>query len=107
MTNEQQATLVLKDTAGDYFLVSLAALEQGRVPEEHKAEVEQAVGATQSGAGAEDVQGHLYGLVVAVGVGYFVTKAIIEGSREEPGPTVGEYLERMRGVGEGLQQRNR
>jgi len=41
MTNEQTSTLVLKDRAGIYFLVSQETLEQGRVPEEQKVEVEQ------------------------------------------------------------------
>lgn len=56
MTNEQIAVLVLKDQAGGYFLVPRTALEQGRVPEEHRAEVEQAIAA--GGSDGDDVQGY-------------------------------------------------
>ncbi|MGH2587103.1 MAG: hypothetical protein ACRDJE_19495 [Dehalococcoidia bacterium] len=59
MTNAQTGTLVLKDTAGNYFLVSQAAVEQGRVPEEQKAEVEQIL------AGA-DVSGYVRNLYEVV-----------------------------------------
>jgi hypothetical protein len=41
MTNAETGTLIFKNQAGEYFLLSLDALEQGRVPEERKAEVEQ------------------------------------------------------------------
>jgi hypothetical protein len=99
MTNEQTVTLVLKDGAGTYFLVPQAVLEHGRVPAEHVAELEQLIAA--GGPDGDDVQGHLYGLVVAVGVGYFVTKAIIEGTRDEPGKTVGEFHAEMLGIGRG------
>jgi hypothetical protein len=104
MTNEQTSTLVLKDTAGNYFLISSQIVEQGRVPEERKAEIEQAIAATQGGAGGDDVQGHIF--LIGVAIGYFGTKAIINATRDEPGLTVGEYHQRMRGVGEGLQQRS-
>jgi hypothetical protein len=40
MTNEQTATIVLKDKTGSYFLVPQATVEQGRVPAERKAEIE-------------------------------------------------------------------
>jgi len=60
MTNEQTMTLVLKDAAGNYFLVSQETLEQGRVPEEHRAEVGRLVAeASTSEAGeGNDTQGH-------------------------------------------------
>ncbi|MGH2587102.1 MAG: hypothetical protein ACRDJE_19490 [Dehalococcoidia bacterium] len=54
MTNEQTGTLVLKDQAGNYFLVPQETLEQGRVPEEHTAEVERVF------ADQGDVQGHIW-----------------------------------------------
>jgi hypothetical protein len=41
MTNAQSNTLVFKNQAGDYFLVPEATMEQGRVPAEKKAEVDQ------------------------------------------------------------------
>jgi len=53
MTNERVPTLVLKDAAGDYFLVPQEMLERGRVPAEHNAEVGQLL----TGAGGDDVQG--------------------------------------------------
>ena len=60
MTMAQTGTLVFKNEAGDYFLLPQETLEQGRVPEEHKAEVEQAIAAAEGGAGGDDVQGHLH-----------------------------------------------
>ena len=38
---DQPITLVLKNTAGDYFVVSQAILEQCRLPAERAAELEQ------------------------------------------------------------------
>lgn len=79
MTNEQAITLVFKDQAGEYYLVSQATLEQGRVPAERKAEIEQVIAEQQ-----EDVQGYilplLYGVAMTVGfaAGYFGTKAAVE-----------------------------
>jgi hypothetical protein len=60
MTNEQMRTLVLKDAAGNYFLVSQETVEQGRVPEEHRAAVERLVAEARSGQGGEgaDTQGY-------------------------------------------------
>lgn len=43
MTTAQPSALVLKDEAGNYFLLTEALLEQRRIPEEHKAGVEQLV----------------------------------------------------------------
>jgi hypothetical protein len=63
MTNAQAGTLVFKNAAGDYFLVPQEVLEQGRVPAEHRAEVEQAIAAAQDGAGEDDVQGHILPLI--------------------------------------------
>jgi len=61
MTNELVPTLVLKDAAGDYFLVPQEMLERGRVPAEHNAEVEQLL----TGAGGDDVQGFADALNIA------------------------------------------
>ncbi|MGH2588166.1 MAG: hypothetical protein ACRDJE_24880 [Dehalococcoidia bacterium] len=52
MTDEQTLSLVLKDEAGNYFLVPQELLEQGRVPEEHTAEIERLI------AEQQDVQGY-------------------------------------------------
>lgn len=70
MTNAQTGTLVLQDGAGDYFLVPQETLEQGRVPGEHKAEVERLVAeAAQGGADGEDVQGYFsLGILFGYGV---------------------------------------
>jgi hypothetical protein len=82
-TNGQHVALVLKDGAGNYFLVPKETLEQGRVPAEHTAEVEQLIAA---GGPDEDTQGFffplVYGIAMTVGfaAGYFGTKAAIEGS---------------------------
>ena len=53
MTNEQTTALVLKDGMGNYFLVPQETLERGRVPEEHKAEVERLISEQH-----DDVRGH-------------------------------------------------
>ena len=50
---ERAGTLVLKDTAGDYFLVPLETLERGRVPAERRPEIERLISEHQG-----DVQGH-------------------------------------------------
>jgi hypothetical protein len=52
MTNAEPATLVFKDQAGEYYLLPQGTLERGRVPAEHKAEVERLL------READDVQGH-------------------------------------------------
>jgi hypothetical protein len=41
MKNEQTSVLVVRDGAGDYFLLPTDVLERGRVPEARKAEVAQ------------------------------------------------------------------
>jgi hypothetical protein len=56
MTDEQTTALVLKDGTGNYFLVPQEALEQGRVPEERKAQIEQLM------REQDDTQGHLWWL---------------------------------------------
>jgi len=59
MTTEQTNTLVLKDSAGSYYLVPQELLEQVRIPAEHTAELEgQIAAATQDSAGEADTQGY-------------------------------------------------
>lgn len=106
MTSEQTNALIFKDQAGEYYLLPQATLERGRVPAEQKAVLEQAIAAAHGGAD-EDTQGFLFLTVPAVLVGYYGTKAIIEGSRDEPGKTVGEYHAQMLGIGEGITGRPR
>ena len=85
MTGEQSGTLVLKDSAGTYYLVPQEMLERGRVPRERNAELEQFIEVSALGGGirGDDVYGHN---PVAIGVaswavfywgasmGYYVTK---------------------------------
>ena len=61
MTTTTSSTLVLKNQAGDYFLLPQEVLERGRVPDERKAEVEQQVAGAEVFAliDREDVQGYL------------------------------------------------
>ena len=59
MTDARAATLVLKNEAGDYFLIPQDVVERGRVPAEHRAELEQAIAAAQGSADGDDVQGHI------------------------------------------------
>jgi hypothetical protein len=73
MTNEQTSTLVFKSEAGDYFLVPRATLEQCRVPEAQKVEIEQLL-AAGPGDPESDVQGYIAPLV-AVGI-FLVGEAI-------------------------------
>jgi hypothetical protein len=58
MTHAQTGTLVLKDATGSYFLVAQETLEQGRVPEERTAELEQMIVAAARVDAGEDVQGY-------------------------------------------------
>jgi hypothetical protein len=82
MTTEQTGMLVLKNAAGDYFLLPQDVLERGRVREERKAELEQAIAAAQGGTDM-DVQGYIlplvYGIAMTVGfaAGYFGTKSAL------------------------------
>jgi hypothetical protein len=59
-TDQQTNALVLKDQAGDYFLVPQAVVEQGRVPQERRAELEQII------AEGQDVQGYIGPLAIVV-----------------------------------------
>lgn len=74
MTESQTSTLVFKDQAGDYFLVPRATVEQGRVPDERKAEVERLIAETGGGVSDndDDVRGHggpLIGLIILAELG--------------------------------------
>ena len=59
-TEEETPMLVFKNEVGDYFLVPQEALEEGRVPAEHKAEVERLLAEDTHGGNGEDVQGFSY-----------------------------------------------
>jgi hypothetical protein len=58
MTNTQSNTLVLKDQAGEYYLLPQETLERGRIPEEHKVEVEHLI------AEQQDVQGYIWNFIL-------------------------------------------
>jgi hypothetical protein len=60
MTTERSGTLVFKSATGDYFLLPQATLERGRVPEEHRAEVEHLVVEAEG----DDVSGHVAPLAI-------------------------------------------
>jgi hypothetical protein len=51
MTDPQTTALVLKDQAGDYFILPTETLERGRVPAERKTEVEQLLSASDDTSG--------------------------------------------------------
>lgn len=84
MANEQITVLVLKDSTGDYFLVPPKMLEGGRVPAEHKADVERLISEQH-----DDVQGYnpmfIGGMIVGsattlvgIGIGYGVVKWLMD-----------------------------
>ena len=52
MENTEQSMLVLKDSAGTYYLVPQATLEQGRVQAEQKAGIEQLIADAEGFAAA-------------------------------------------------------
>lgn len=98
MTNEQAGTLVLKEQAGDYFLVPQEVLEQGRVPQEQKAELERLI------AEQHDVQGHAVpvGIVVAELIGIGAMALIGSGAGDKVVKDVFQYgkdLHQSRGKG--------
>jgi hypothetical protein len=77
MTTEQMDTLIFKDRAGEYYVLPQAVLEQGRVPEEYKAEVERLVAEAE----ANDTTGHAAfivgmacGTLLAMGMAYIGTE---------------------------------
>ena len=61
MTDAQAGTLVLRNEAGDYFLVSQEMVEHGRVPDAHKAALEQLLAEADG-----DVSGYIVGTVYGV-----------------------------------------
>lgn len=66
MTDTPHSTLVVKNAAGNYFLVPMETVEQGRVPTDQHAELER-----QVAEAAGDVQGFIGPIVggLAFGVG--------------------------------------
>jgi hypothetical protein len=81
MTQAPTGTLVFKDQAGEYYLVPMETLEHGRVPEEHKAEIERLI------AEQQDVQGYMWhALMVPVAVILTGTITIIREAYKSPAP---------------------
>jgi hypothetical protein len=68
MMNGQDATLVLKDQAGNYFLLPQASLERGRVAEEFRTTVEGLVAGSKACGHStdEDVSGYSMVTVLAL-----------------------------------------
>jgi hypothetical protein len=60
MTNIEDNTLVVKDAAGNLFLVPHEMLEQGRVPEEQRAEIERLIGDADTSGFFASVFGAMY-----------------------------------------------
>lgn len=54
MTNEQSIAMVVKNQAGDYFIIPQELLQGIRVPEEQKAQIEQLI------AEQQDAQGYIW-----------------------------------------------
>ena len=73
MTTEQTGMFVLKSAADEYFLLPEETLERGRVPEEHKAEVERLLSETDE----DDIAGHMVG-----GVGVFTMPTVVAALRQ-------------------------
>lgn len=98
MPNTPVDTLVLKDGEGTYFLVTMDALERGRVPVEQRADVERAI--DEQG----DVQGYIVPLAIAgalaLGFGMMagasITTYIINSSDDGgSGMTLGQAIEQF------------
>jgi len=56
MTTQNSQTLILRDQKGDFFLVSGETVQAGRVPEDKKQALQEAI----SGGGAGEVSGYLF-----------------------------------------------
>jgi hypothetical protein len=76
MTTEQDMTMVFKDATGEYYLLPLETLKQGRVPAEQKAEVERLITepAEVQGYALPALLGLYYvgGAMLGFAVGYYV-----------------------------------
>jgi hypothetical protein len=81
MTDAQAGTLVLKNKAGDYFLVSQAMVEHGRVPDEHKAALEQPL-AEADGDVSGYIVGATYGLIGILNAGATALGNFVAGAAE-------------------------
>jgi hypothetical protein len=79
MTVESAEMLVFKSGAGEYFFLPRMELERGRVPEEHKAEVERLMALDPSGDGENDVQGHYWWIPLVPVAVDFISKEISGG----------------------------
>ncbi len=81
MTTTQGNTMVFKDQAGDYYILAQATLEQARVPEERKAEVERLVAETTA-AEQDDTQGYFIPAFLVYCAGAAIGSAILIGSSD-------------------------
>jgi hypothetical protein len=86
MESTEQATLIFKDQAGEYYVLPQALLERGRIPAEAKAELEAQVPALwEIGTAGDDTQGHaapvvagalVVGGAAVFGVSYLISSAL-------------------------------
>ena len=91
MTNEQPISLVLKDATGNYFLLPLEAIEQGRVPAERRDELDQFIAAaTQGGTGGDDAEGYIwpYFAITFGAIGLHYAVALAAGGETAVAPTI-------------------
>lgn len=82
MTNTEPTGLVLKDEAGNYYLLSQETLEQIRVPEERRAKLERLIAEAQDARPSEqdDAQGYAIPLLyLAACAVWSVNAAVIIG----------------------------
>jgi len=84
MTNAETHVLIFKDQTGDYYLLPQETLERGRVPADHRAEVERLVAEAEDARsmGGDDTHGYL----------------------ASPGPTFYQYHRLMIAKAEQIQQ---
>jgi hypothetical protein len=94
MTESQNTIVILKNEAGDYFLVPQATVEQGRVTEGQKVELEWLIGEQ------EDARGHmLHALFTPLAV---ITVGVVliaqEATKDEGGTiTNAQFVEQVTG----------
>jgi hypothetical protein len=99
MTTTQDCTLVLKDRAGDYYVLPQSILERGLVPAERKAEIERLIADAEASTSSdgEDVQGHVAPAVIVGISGAIAIGAELWISRDDwLGPVIMKYAEQMR-----------
>lgn len=99
METNQTGTLILRDQAGEYYLLPRAVLEQGRVSAEARVAIEEQFPALQAiGTPGDDTQGHvvpivagaIYGVSAAAG-GILLGCGLYYGATSNLGPLIRAY----------------